>query len=74
MWFHRLDAIILAVILIAVAYFVWSHVQHRWAGKRQKRQLTDPRSAWNPDAVFSPADCVPASFAFSLKALYLSGL
>ncbi len=29
MWFHRLDAIILVVILAAVVYFVWSHVQHR---------------------------------------------
>ena len=29
MWFHRLDALILGVILLAIAYFVWSHVQHR---------------------------------------------
>ena len=29
MWFHRLDAIILAVIVVAVVYFVWSHLQHR---------------------------------------------
>jgi len=29
MWFHRLDALILAVILLAVGYFIWSHVQHR---------------------------------------------
>jgi membrane protein DedA with SNARE-associated domain len=29
MWFHRLDAIILALILVATVYFVWSHVQHR---------------------------------------------
>jgi membrane protein DedA with SNARE-associated domain len=28
-WFHRLDAVILAVILLAVVYFVWSHLQHR---------------------------------------------
>src|SRR5215831_3162917 len=28
-WFHRLDAVILGVILIAAAYFVWSHIQHR---------------------------------------------
>jgi membrane protein DedA with SNARE-associated domain len=28
-WFHRLDAVILAVVLLAVAYFVWSHLQHR---------------------------------------------
>jgi membrane protein DedA with SNARE-associated domain len=29
MWFHRLDAIILALILAGAAYFVWSHMQHR---------------------------------------------
>ncbi len=29
MWFHRLDALILGVIVIAVVYFVWSHIQHR---------------------------------------------
>src|ERR1035437_6885474 len=29
MWFHRLDAVILAVVLLAVAYCVWSHLQHR---------------------------------------------
>ena len=29
MWFHRLDAIILAVIVVAAVYFVWSHLQHR---------------------------------------------
>jgi hypothetical protein len=29
MWFHRLDAVILAVIILAVAYFVWSHLHHR---------------------------------------------
>ena len=29
MWFHRLDAIILVVLIAAVVYFVWSHVQHR---------------------------------------------
>src|SRR5271166_3048755 len=28
-WFHRLDAVILAVIIIAVIAFVWTHVQHR---------------------------------------------
>jgi membrane protein DedA with SNARE-associated domain len=28
-WFHRFDAAILAVILIGVAYFVWSHLKHR---------------------------------------------
>ncbi len=28
-WFHRFDAVILAVLVIAVVYFVWSHLQHR---------------------------------------------
>ena len=28
-WFHRFDAVILAVILIAIAYFIWSRLQHR---------------------------------------------
>jgi membrane protein DedA with SNARE-associated domain len=28
-WFHRFDAIILAVIVIGVAWFVWSRWQHR---------------------------------------------
>ena len=29
MWFHRLDVVILGFIILAVIYFVWSHVQHR---------------------------------------------
>ena len=29
MWFHRLDAVILIVIVAAAVYFVWSHVSHR---------------------------------------------
>ena len=28
-WFHRLDAVILAVIIFAVVYFVWYHLRHR---------------------------------------------
>ncbi len=28
-WFHRFDAIIVVVLLAAVAWFVWSHWQHR---------------------------------------------
>jgi membrane protein DedA with SNARE-associated domain len=31
-WFHRLDALILAVILLGVVYFVWSHMAHRVGG------------------------------------------
>ena len=31
MWFHRLDALILGVIIVAVVYFGWSHVRHRGA-------------------------------------------
>lgn len=29
LWFHRLDALILALIILGVVYFVWSHMQHR---------------------------------------------
>jgi len=29
MWFHRLDALILLVILLGVGYFLWSHMSHR---------------------------------------------
>jgi membrane protein DedA with SNARE-associated domain len=28
-WFHRFDAVILAVIVIGAAWFVWSHWKHR---------------------------------------------
>jgi membrane protein DedA with SNARE-associated domain len=28
-WFHRLDAFILAFLVIAVVYFVWAHIRHR---------------------------------------------
>jgi membrane protein DedA with SNARE-associated domain len=28
-WFHRFDAVILAVILIGVVWFVWTHWKHR---------------------------------------------
>ena len=40
MWFHRLDAIIGAVIIAAVIYFVWSHVQHR-VGREEVEQAAD---------------------------------
>ena len=40
MWFHRLDAVILAVIVIAVIYFVWAHVQDRVGGEAVK-EATD---------------------------------
>jgi hypothetical protein len=29
LWFHRLDAVILGIILLAAIYFVWSRAQHR---------------------------------------------
>jgi len=29
MWFHRMDAVILLLLLAGVAYFVWSHVKGR---------------------------------------------
>jgi membrane protein DedA with SNARE-associated domain len=28
-WFHRMDGVILAVLLAGVAYFVWSHLKNR---------------------------------------------
>jgi membrane protein DedA with SNARE-associated domain len=28
-WFHRMDGVILAVLLVGVAYFVWSHLKGR---------------------------------------------
>jgi hypothetical protein len=40
MWFHRLDAVILAVIILAAIYFVWSHVQHR-VGREAVEEGTD---------------------------------
>ena len=39
-WFHRLDAVILAVIILAVLYFVWSHVHHR-VGKETVEEAAD---------------------------------
>ena len=29
LWFHRFDAVILAVLVIGAAWFIWSHWQHR---------------------------------------------
>ncbi len=48
MWFHRLDAVILGVIVIAVVYFVWSHVSHRVGGRKRRQirnQLTHSNTA-----------------------------
>ena len=41
MWFHRLDLVIVAVILIGVGYFIWSHVQHRVGGEPTVRGTQD---------------------------------
>ncbi len=41
MWFHRLDALILAVILLGVAYFVWSHISHRVGAERAAEEAVD---------------------------------
>ena len=41
MWFHRLDAVILAVIVIAVLYFIWSHLQHRVGAGSATEEATD---------------------------------
>jgi membrane protein DedA with SNARE-associated domain len=40
-WFHRLDALILGVIVIAVVYFAWSHVQHRVGAKPGVEEAAD---------------------------------
>ena len=36
MWFHRMDGVILAVLIAGVAYFVWSHVQGPGAGRQRR--------------------------------------
>lgn len=41
MWFHRLDAVILLVILIAVGYFVWSHISHRVGAAGEAEEAAD---------------------------------
>jgi hypothetical protein len=38
-WFHRLDALILGVILVAAAYFVWSHLQHRVGAEARAEEV-----------------------------------
>ncbi len=39
MWFHRLDAVILGVIVLAIVYFVWSHVQHRMGAENVQKAV-----------------------------------
>ena len=39
MWFHRMDGVILAVLLAGVAYFVWSHMKDRVSANN--RQAAD---------------------------------
>ena len=41
MWFHRLDAVILGVIVLAVVYFVWSHLQHRVGAEGAAEEAVD---------------------------------
>ena len=41
MWFHRLDAAILAIIVLAVIYFVWSHLQHRVGAEEAAEEAAD---------------------------------
>ncbi len=36
MWFHRLDAVILAVVVLGALHFVWSRWQHRLGGGQEK--------------------------------------
>jgi len=41
MWFHRLDALILLVILLGVAYFIWSHMSHRGGAGGGAKEAAD---------------------------------
>ena len=54
-WFHRLDAVILAVIILAVLYFVWSHVQHRVG----KEAVEEADSRISHEALISPVRFMP---------------
>jgi membrane protein DedA with SNARE-associated domain len=39
-WFHRLDAVLMALVILGIVYFVWSHIQHR-VGREAAEELTD---------------------------------
>jgi len=39
-WFHRMDGVILALLLAGIAYFVWSHVRNR-VDKDRPTQIAD---------------------------------
>lgn len=39
-WFHRMDGVILALLLAGIAYFVWSHVRDR-VDKDRPTQIAD---------------------------------
>jgi len=39
-WFHRMDGVILAVLIAGIAYFVWSHLRDR-VGKDRPSQTAD---------------------------------
>jgi membrane protein DedA with SNARE-associated domain len=40
-WFHRLDALILGIIVLAAIYFVWSHVRHRVGAEATAEEAAD---------------------------------
>jgi membrane protein DedA with SNARE-associated domain len=35
-WFHRMDGVILAVLIVGIAYFVWSHIKGRVGAAREE--------------------------------------
>ncbi|HLI64174.1 MAG TPA: DedA family protein [Terriglobales bacterium] len=41
MWFHRLDAVILGVIVLALVYFIWSHLRHRVGVRPGTEEVAD---------------------------------
>jgi len=41
MWFHRLDTVILLIILLGVGYFVWSHLSHRLGAEGRAEEAAD---------------------------------
>ncbi len=41
MWFHRLDAVILAIIVVGALYFAWSRWQHRVGGGKKASPIAE---------------------------------
>ena len=41
MWFHRMDGVILAILLAGVAYFVWLHLSDRVSSNDGSEEAAD---------------------------------